>query len=149
MTILSIHSTYESDFDTLTTLWEASVRATHLFLSEEDILALRPLVRWTYLKGVELRVYRDDAGVTLGFVGVAEGKVEMLFVSPEARGRGIGKALLRHAIEEMGAKLVDVNEQNPQAVGFYLHEGFEVVGRSPVDGQGRAFPLLEMRLRAH
>lgn len=46
----------------------------------------------------------------------------------------------------MGAGLVDVNEQNPDAVGFYRRMGFEIVGRLPLDGQGRPFPVLHMRL---
>jgi putative acetyltransferase len=41
---------------------------------------------------------------------------------------------------------VDVNEQNDQAVGFYRRMGFEVAGRSAVDGLGQPFPLLHMRL---
>ena len=39
-----------------------------------------------------------------------------------------------------------MNEQNPQAAGFYEHMGFVVEGRSPVDDAGRPFPLLHMRL---
>jgi putative acetyltransferase len=45
-----------------------------------------------------------------------------------------------------GASTVDVNEQNPQAVGFYLHEGFQQVGRSPLDGLGKPYPLLHLSL---
>jgi putative acetyltransferase len=39
-----------------------------------------------------------------------------------------------------------VNEQNPQAVGFYEHIGFLITGRSTLDGQGKPFPLLHMKL---
>ena len=45
------------------------------------------------------------------------------------------------------AEQLDVNEQNPQAVGFYFKQGFEVIGRSEVDGMGQPYPLLHMRLR--
>ena len=141
-----IRTTSPSEFDAITAVWEASVRATHHFLGADDIAALRRLVRDEYLALVDLRVAVDGAGAgTLcGFVGVADGKVEMLFVAPDQRGRGVGTALLRHAIDCMGADRVDVNEQNPDAVGFYRHMGFHVVGRLPVDGQGRPFPLLQM-----
>jgi putative acetyltransferase len=54
--------------------------------------------------------------------------------------------LLQHAIAAFGANEVDVNEQNPQGVGFYRHMGFEQVGRSELDGQGNPFPLLHMKL---
>jgi putative acetyltransferase len=70
----------------------------------------------------------------------------MLFISPDARGSGIGKLLLNNAITNQGAFKVDVNEQNPQAIGFYEHMGFNVVGRSPLDGQGKPYPLLHLAL---
>ena len=89
---------------------------------------------------------RDDGGRLVGFVGVAEGKVEMLFLDPPARGQGGGKLLLDHAISSFGATSLDVNEQNPQAVGFYLHQVFRVVGRSELDGMGKPYPLLHMSL---
>ncbi len=141
-----IHPAHPAQFERLAELWEASVRATHDFLPEATIAALRPLVRDHYLAAVTLRIYQDAQGDILGFVGVAEGKVEMLFIDPRTRGRGIGKRLLRHAIDVLGATTVDVNEQNPQAVGFYLHEGFVVQGRSPLDGQGQPHPLLHLAL---
>lgn len=136
------------DRERVVAVWEASVRATHHFLAEEDIQLFKPLVRDTFLDMVTLACVRDRQGVVVGFVGVAEEKVEMLFVDPARRGQGMGRRLLRHAIERMGAQEVDVNEQNEQAVGFYRRMGFETVGRSPVDGLGKPFPLLHMRLPA-
>lgn len=143
----SITTVDPSEYETLTVLWEASVRATHDFLGEEDIAALRPLLLHDYLPAVALHACRNAEGSVLGFVGVADGKIEMLFIDPASRGRGVGKALLAHAIDAMAADALDVNEQNVQAVGFYRHAGFEVVGRSPLDGQGRPFPLLHMAWR--
>ncbi|PTL80104.1 acetyltransferase [Vitiosangium sp. GDMCC 1.1324] len=138
----------EHDFDELINVWEASVRATHDFLPAADIDWLRPKIRNEYFGMVNLRAYRDEADKILGFVGVAGGNVEMLFIAPATRGQGIGKQLLQHAIEHLGATTVDVNEQNPQAVGFYLHEGFETTGRSELDGQGKPYPLLHMKLKS-
>ena len=59
----------------------------------------------------------------------------------------LGSLLLDHAVSEHGATLVDVNELNGQAVGFYEHYGFEVFDRSETDGMGDPFPILHMRLR--
>ena len=84
----------------------------------------------------------------LGFIGCDEQRIEMLFVSPESRGIGVGKALLDYAITERGTNEVDVNEQNPQAVGFYQHRGFVTAGRSELDGEGNPFPLLHLKLRS-
>ncbi|MDO4768577.1 MAG: GNAT family N-acetyltransferase, partial [Pseudomonadota bacterium] len=93
-------------------------------------------------------IYKEPSGAILGFIGVGGRKIEMLFIASAARGKGIGKSLVRHAIEEMDAAEVDVNEQNPEARGFYEHMGFEVFSRSPLDAQGRPFPILHMRLAA-
>ncbi|MDR6352366.1 MULTISPECIES: acetyltransferase [Pantoea] len=140
-----IYPAQRSDFEAITTVWEASVRATHHFLQDADIRALRPLVREQYLPMVELRVYRDEQQNIVGFLGVADNRLEMLFVAPQVFGLGIGKQLLRFAIEQMNVTELDVNEQNPQALGFYQHQGFVITGRSPLDGQGNPFPLLHLR----
>jgi putative acetyltransferase len=81
-----------------------------------------------------------------GFIGIAEGKVEMLLIHPDYREQGIGRTLLSYAINERGATTVDVNEQNDQALGFYMRMGFEVFGRSELDSNGKPYPLLLMRL---
>ena len=99
-----------------------------------------------YLPNLKVVIARDDAGVIHGFLGVDENRIEMLFVDDASRGKGVGKLLLKYAIAEFGVNEVDVNEQNPQGVGFYRHMGFEQVGRSELDGQGNPFPLLHMRL---
>ncbi|PYG46374.1 putative acetyltransferase [Pantoea sp. AG1095] len=140
-----IYPAQRSDFEAITTVWEASVRATHHFLQDANIRALRPLVREQYLPMVELRVYRDEQQNIVGFLGVADNRLEMLFVAPQVFGLGIGKQLLRFAIEQMNVTELDVNEQNPQALGFYQHQGFVITGRSPLDGQGNPFPLLHLR----
>ena len=136
---------FPPDFAEITDVWEASVRATHDFLREADIRQMKPLVRDEYLFGVSLFGVRAADGRILGFLGVAGNKIEMLFIHPDARGRGIGKQLLDYATGPLGADEVDVNEQNGQAVGFYLHAGFRVAGRSEVDGQGQPFPLLHLK----
>lgn len=127
-------------------IWEASVRATHDFLKEEDLQELKPLILEQYFDAVDLRCAKNSQGEILGFCGVHDGAIEMLFISPDARGKGVGALLAAHAIKEQGATKVDVNEQNEQAKGFYLHIGFSVIGRSPLDGQGKAYPLLHMAL---
>ncbi|MGH8446984.1 MAG: GNAT family N-acetyltransferase [Solimonas sp.] len=133
------------EFPAVVELWEASVRATHQFLREDDIVFLRPLVL-EYLPQLEVRAWRDGQGAIQGFVSVGGDRIEMLFVSPERRGGGIGRALLNYATGELRATKLDVNEQNPQGVGFYERMGFKVIGRSELDGQQNPFPLLHMEL---
>lgn len=133
------------EFNTLIEVWEASVRATHHFLSEEDIMYFKPRILNEYFYMVKLSCMRDDKGEILGFSGVAEDKLEMLFIHPDSRGKGVGKQLLEHAIRQLHVTKVDVNEQNEQAAGFYSHMGFTVVGRSEKDGSGKPFPILHMQ----
>ena len=133
-------------FGEMFTVWEASVRATHTFLREADIKRIAGHVPDTFREVESLIVARNDDGDLLGFCGVSGQEIEMLFMAPSARGRGIGKRLLRTAVEDFGARTLDVNEQNTPARGFYEHEGFEVVGRSETDSMGDPFPILHMKL---
>ncbi|WP_087111827.1 GNAT family N-acetyltransferase [Parendozoicomonas haliclonae] len=141
---MQIHEVTTSDFPEMLAVWEDSVRATHDFLSEDDIQFLKPIVLEQAFPAVILRCVKNNAGAILGFIGVHEQSIEMLFVLSDARGQGIGKALLNHVVAEFGCNRVDVNEQNPQARGFYEHCGFKVVSRSPLDGQEKPFPILHM-----
>ncbi|BBQ53440.1 acetyltransferase [Aeromonas jandaei] len=143
---MKIDTVTRADYPALIALWEASVRATHHFLPEAEILALKPLILEHYFDAVTLHCARTEEGNIAGFSGVHEGKLEMLFVAPAVRGSGVGRRLVEHAIGQCGATLVDVNEQNEQAVGFYQKMGFAVTGRSPLDGQGKPYPLLHMAL---
>jgi putative acetyltransferase len=135
------------DLPRVVEVWEASVRATHHFVAEKDILFFRMLVQDGLPHIQHLACVRTTSGEVAGFVGVEGEKIEMLFIHPRWRGMGIGERLTRYAIDELFAAEVDVNEQNEQALGFYLHLGFEVVGRSKLDGTGRPYPILHMRLR--
>jgi putative acetyltransferase len=141
-----IHTPRQSDYPELARVWEDSVRATHDFLPGSYISMLKSMVLNQYLDAVMLICSKDTRQRITGFAGIAAGKVEMLFVDPEHRDQGLGKLLLTHAIEHFHADELDVNEQNLQALGFYLKQGFEVIGRSEVDGMGQPYPLLHMRL---
>jgi putative acetyltransferase len=124
---------------------EASVRATHDFVSESDIQIFKPLVRAGLPHAETLMCMRDAAGQVVGFIAVRGDEVESLFIHPDWRRKGIGRTLLTHALETLGATTRDVNEQNEQAIGHYRRMGFEVVGRSSIDGIGKPYPLLHMR----
>lgn len=128
----------------LMSLWEASVRKTHDFLSETALQSLKPMVLQGICQIHDLFVIKDENTAVLAFMGTAGDKIEMLFVDPRSRGMGIGKTLVFHAIENLGARHVDVNEQNPQAIGFYQHCGFIVTSRSALDDQGNPYPILHM-----
>ncbi len=129
----------------LVELWEASVRASHHFLAEEDIRRLIPFVGEA-IRGVETLLVLYQGSRPVAFMGVENRKIEMLFVAPDCFGNGFGKQLVRIAIEQYGVCYVDVNEQNPQAEGFYRHLGFRTFERTETDEQGNPFPILRMKL---
>ena len=126
-------------------VWESSVRATHHFLSDAEVKQIKEYVPQA-LGGVEhLVVAENEQGSPIAFMGAENGRLEMLFIASTERGKGIGKTLLQNAIEHYGVREVTVNEQNPQAVGFYQHMGFAVYRRSELDEQGNPYPILYMR----
>ncbi|AFK52607.1 acetyltransferase [Tistrella mobilis] len=134
------------DLPVLLSIWERSVRATHDFLTGADIRDLVPVVRDQALPSVRLLIAADADGRIAGFLGLDGNRVEMLFVDPDHFGCGVGRALIEAAAALAGPRLdLDVNEQNPGARGFYAALGFIETGRSPLDGQGRAFPLIHLR----
>lgn len=141
----AISTPYKDEYPQLTQVWENSVRATHDFLPDSYIKRLKSLLLSRYLGTVTLFCTRDEQLNITGFAGVTLGKLEMLFVDPAWRGQGLGKTLLAHSVNNFGIRELDVNEQNTQALGFYLKQGFEVKSRSDVDGLGQPYPMLRMR----
>ena len=127
-------------------LWKTSVRATHHFLPEKMVIALRPLVHEAFLAIEHLLVLVDEYGHIQGFSGIEGDRLEMLFLAPDHFKQGLGKMLILHAISCFDIQYVDVNEQNPDATQFYQHIGFEIIGRSETDGQGNPFPILHLKL---
>jgi len=91
-------------------------------------------------------VYQNEGSGIVTFIGIDNDKIEMLFVRDKMIGQGIGKLLLLYAINNLHAKRVDVNEQNPSAVEFYKYMGFKIKSRSPVDDMGKPFPILHLTL---
>lgn len=135
----------EVDFPILIDIWEKSVRATHDFLPEVEICNLRPLILNEYFPQVLIHQYLQD-GQIVGFLGTSNDNIEMLFIHPDFRGKGIGKILIQFALTELKIEKVDVNEQNFQAIGFYKNIGFNVISRSELDGQGKPYPILHLKI---
>ncbi|MGC5700928.1 GNAT family N-acetyltransferase [Pseudomonas sp. NFXW11] len=142
---MKIRPRVAADDALLAALWERSVRATHDFISEDDIQRLYPLVRDSYLPALDVLVWENPDASPAGFIASDKDTVQMLFIEPAQRGQGIGRQLLDRVCRP-GLK-VDVNEQNPQAHRFYRHYGFVDCGRSATDGEGRPFPIIHMQLQ--
>ncbi len=132
--------------DLLLKLWERSVRASHNFLSQSDIEGLIPFVKQG-LQEIPVLSVAFAGEVPVGFIGLADRKIEMLFVEPSCMGKGVGRRLMEWGVANCNANLIDVNEQNSHALSVYEHWGFEIYERTEVDEQGNPFPILKMRLK--
>ena len=130
----------------LLSVWEASVRATHLFLSDTEVKAIKKYVPQAMQGVAHLIVAENDRGEPIAFMGTEHERLEMFFLSPAERGKGLGRQLLQYGIEHYGIREVTVNEQNPHAVGFYRHMGFATYQRTDRDEECSPYPLLYMRL---
>lgn len=125
-------------------VWESSVKATHLFLSENEIEDIKKYVPQALREIPHLIIIENENQVPVGFMGIVEQHLEMLFISQDERGKGIGKKLLTHGMEKYEINDLAVNEQNPLAKGFYEHMGFKIYKRTENDEQGNPYPLLYM-----
>ncbi|WP_269936532.1 GNAT family N-acetyltransferase [Arthrobacter sp. HY1533] len=140
-----IRTAIDDDYSVLLAIWRRSVEATHTFLKPSDVDAIEQDVA-TYLPQMsDLRVAEVE-GQPMGFIAIENDTVEMLFVDALAQGQGIGSALLESVLTGRQSIRVDVNEQNPSGRNFYAAKGFAEIGRSETDGEGRAFPILHLRL---
>ena len=127
-------------------VWEDSVKATHQFLSNEEIENIKKYVPQALKEVEHLIVEEDENHKPIAFMGIEKNKLEMLFIKNSKRGKGLGKKLLNFGIEKYSVNELAVNEQNPEAKGFYEHMGFKVYKRNELDDQGNPFPVLYMKL---
>lgn len=133
------------DYPELINVWENSIRATHHFLSESDIEYYKPLILNQYFDQLNLFCIKIE-NIVIGFIGIDDELIQMLFIHSNGRGCGIGKMLVEYAIRNYAINKVDVNEQNEQAIGFYKHMGFEIAERYDHDSAGKPYPILSMIL---
>ena len=125
-------------------IWRRAVDAPHGFLIAEDRKGIDELV-CGFLPQAPLWLAIDAKDYPLAFMLIDNGHMEALFVDPAYRRTGIGAALVRHGLALHPHMTTDVNERNAQAVGFYEKMGFKRTGCSPLDGQGRPYPLVHLK----
>lgn len=125
-------------------IWRAAVDATHDFLSPQDRHEIEEMLSG-FLPTAPLWLAVDGDDRAIGFMLMNGSHMEALFIHPEYRGRGVGRALVEHGLSLQPTMTTDVNEQNGQALRFYERLGFRRTGRSETDGQGRPYPLIHLR----
>lgn len=133
-----------SDYPELLVLWEESVKASHHFLAADERAAIKAELPH-YFQAVQLVIWYETPEDWIAFSGVSnEGEeLEMLFVAPRYFRQGYGQKIIGQLLAQ-GLKKVDVNAENPAAQKFYEAQGFNIIGKSATDGQGRAHPLVHL-----
>ena len=126
-------------------VWESAVKKTHLFLSDSEIEEIKKYVPQALEHISHLIIAENEHKIPIAFMGVEQHKLEMLFVSSEDIGKGLGKRLLQYGIKHYSINELTVNEQNISAKGFYEHMGFRTYKRTDYDEQGNPYPLLYMK----
>ena len=133
MQIIEVRNRDQKLINQLLNIWESSVEATHLFLSTDERNSIKEYVPEALENVPILVIAENNAGNPVGFMGIANQKLEMLFISNENRGHGVGTQLLQYGIDQYSVNRLAVNEQNPLAKGFYEHMEFKVYNRSELD----------------
>ena len=146
MTIIEVKDRTETLINKLLEVWEDSVKATHLFLSNKEIEKIKKYVPQAIKEVKHLIIIENENNIPIAFIGIEDKKLEMLFIKNSERGKGLGKQLLSYGIEKYNVNELVVNEQNPNAKAFYEHLGFKVYKRSETDEQGNPYPILYMKL---
>lgn len=124
-------------------IWRAAVDATHGFLLPDDRMNIDAALVGYLPHAPLLMVERD--GRAFGFMVMIGDKIEALFIDPVVHGMGAGSALIAHALASGRAVLVDANVDADNALPFYRAKGFVEIGRSPLDGDGRPYPIVHLR----
>ena len=138
----------ENDYPQIIECWELSVRATHKFLKPEEISYYKPLVlKYGLPQCSEIWGVKKNDQV-IGFMGIINNKIEMLFLSPDHLRQGLGTELVKFAIHQRHCRFVDVNEENQTAYKFYQHIGFQVFSRDETDDCGKPHPILHLQINA-
>lgn len=146
MTIIEVKNRKATLINELLEVWEDSVKATHLFLSNEEIKNIKEYVPKALKEVSHLVIIENENHIPIAFMGIECTKLEMLFIKNGERGKGLGNKLLNYGIENYNVNELTVNEQNPNAKGFYEHMGFKTYKRTEFDEQGKPYPILYMRL---
>ena len=135
-----------ADYPQIIECWELSVRATHKFLKPEEISYYKPLVlKYGLSQCSELWGFKGNNQV-IGFMGIRDDKIEMLFLSPLHLRQGLGTELVNFALQQRHCRFVDVNEENQAAYKFYQHLGFTVLSRDETDDCGKPHPILHLQI---
>ena len=135
-----------TDLKPLSTIWLDASRIAHAFIGIERLLEQQHLIEEQYLPNAQTSV-ACLSGKPVGFISLLDTFIGGIFVSPHHQGKGIGRALIAHALAEKGELTLEVYAENGQAMRFYQGLGFVELSRREVDDSGLPFANVRMGVR--
>lgn len=125
-----------ADLPALLDAWEAASRRAHPFLSEDFLAQERVNIGERWIPASATTVAVVD-GAVVGFMSLVGDEVGGIFVHPDHQEKGIGRALMDHAVAVRGAVELEVFERNTAGRAFYQRYGFREIGRVAHDDTGQ------------
>lgn len=117
-----------NDLQSVVEIWLETNLEAHDFITPNYWVDNKDEVQ-NALAQAEVYVYEKDTTVA-GFVGLDGTYIAGIFVSPQHRSSGIGKALLDY-IKDLKTELqLAVYQKNERAIKFYNREGFAIIEES-------------------
>jgi ribosomal protein S18 acetylase RimI-like enzyme len=134
--VIEIREPHDAELEEIVGIWNATKRDTYDFIPQERNRSVdedRAFFHGVIRPSCRLWLARSD-GRAAGFLAMRQSYVDRLYVHPDAQRRGIGSALLHHAIALHPAGIeLHTHVRNTKARAFYEKEGLVAVkfGISP------------------
>lgn len=124
-------------------MWYRASAIAHPFLTDEFLARERAEIGDHWLEVADTTVY-ELHGKVVGSLSLVGNEVGGIFVDPGHQGRGIGRALMKHAESTRPFLELTVFAANLGARRFYDRYGFELVDEGTHEATGQ--PELRLRL---
>ncbi|MGI9477168.1 MAG: GNAT family N-acetyltransferase [Hyphomicrobiaceae bacterium] len=131
------------DADAVVAIWQSANALSQPFLSAEFVARVSVDIRTLYLPHAETFVMEAHSDA-VGFIALLDQEIGGLFLEPAWHGKGLGKALVDHAIARKGALHLEVFERNAIGRRFYQRYGFIETGRYIHQASGEVTLKLEL-----
>jgi putative acetyltransferase len=135
-----VRSATDADLPALARIAARSYRAAFGSILEEEVLASRDepffAARFASAFSAAILLIALSDETPAGFLLMTDGHIDMLFVDPDASGKGAGTLLLRHA-EVLGAESLECFRDNHGARRFYERHGWRMAREYEREFAGR------------
>ncbi|MDD4363493.1 MAG: N-acetyltransferase [Atribacterota bacterium] len=125
-----------SDMEEILNIWLKASIESHYFIEKEYWIDKKSAMKDIYIPNSETYVHESNGQID-GFISLCEDILAAIFVHPEQQGRGIGKKLLKKAMDLRENLSLSVYKENYKSVAFYEKAGFYFVKEKIDSNTGR------------